>query len=136
MNRRLPPLILLLIVLAAGAYLLTQRSAPASADARAQQAALAYAKQYMVWQQGPTARTVYTGPMSGIRKPLEQVPASVRSDINLPGLLRRIHPNRRVQLVILRGVYNTLAPDEGVEMAGDVVVIVDARTNKVLFTMY
>jgi hypothetical protein len=38
-------------------------------------------------------------------------------------------------MVVLHGTYNTLPPDEGVDLTGDVVVLVDVRTNRVVLAM-
>lgn len=109
-------------------------SASSSSEAdRAGQAGLAYARQHLVWNSGPSIKSVHLTALRDLPPLLQtSVSPTVRPDVNVPDLMQRYGPDRRVALVVLTGVYNTLAPDEGVNVRGDMVVITDARTNRVL----
>ncbi|MBV9282456.1 MAG: hypothetical protein JOZ41_20450 [Chloroflexi bacterium] len=113
-------------------WLALTTSAPAPPD-RLTQAALAYSQQYIEWSRGPTVRSSQTVPLARLDGALARnVPPRVRRDVNVSDLLRRFGPRRRLGLVVLYGVYNSLPPDEGVEVNGDLAVLVDVATNRVL----
>jgi hypothetical protein len=61
-----------------------------------------------------------------------RVPAHVAQDVNVSDLIARYGPKHRVALVVLSGSYNSLPPDEGVPVTGDVVALVDQPSNRVL----
>jgi hypothetical protein len=128
---------LALLVLAAGAFLVYFLSASASTtQSRAQDAALTYARTEMIWAAGPTVQSVHVIPIHRLETTLRAtVPSSVRQDVNVQDLQRRYGPNKQIALVVLSGVYNSLAPDEGVEVHGDVVVLVDPQTDRVMLVM-
>lgn len=95
--------------------------------------ALRYGQQYMTWSSGPSVQSTHIVPLRGLEGALSAaVPPATRRSVNVSDLLRRYGPGRRVALVILHGVYNSLPPDEGVTVAGDVVVLVDVQSDRVL----
>ena len=90
----------------------------------------------MLWNSGPRVRSAQVLPLRLLPRDLaSSVSASVRQHVNVPDLLRRYGPNRQVVLVVLYGVYNSLPPDEGVEIRGDAITLVDPKTNRVLLLM-
>ena len=104
-----------------------------SAGSRAQQTGMDYAQQYFVWAHGPTAVSQQTLPLGRLPAALRTaVPPAVGQDINTDQLLQQYGPHRTVALDVLHGTYNSLPPDEGLELTGDVVVLVDVARNKVL----
>jgi hypothetical protein len=106
---------------------------PASSQSRVTTAALDYGRRYMVWSSGPTAQGTYVVPIGQLGAAVAQhVPPDVRQDVNVPDLVRRYGPRREVGLVILHGDFNSLPPDEGIISNGDVVVLVDVKSNRVL----
>lgn len=113
-------------------WFLRAASAP-SEESRAGQTAASYSQQQMVWTSGPTVSSVHILALRHLRPALAaSVPSQLRQDVNLGDLERRYGANRQVALVVLSGVYNSLPPDEGVNINGKVVVLVDVRTNRVL----
>jgi hypothetical protein len=129
MLRVLP--VLLLIIGGVAYYALA--SSP-SRSARIDQVALADARAQMVWSQGPTVQSTQILKLGQLSAALARsVPLRVAQDVNVQDLERRYGPQRTVALVVVNGVYNTLPPDEGVNLRGDAVVIVDVRTNRALF---
>jgi hypothetical protein len=120
------PLALLILAYAYSA-LTTSRQLHATA------VGLSYARGYMSWSYGPTVQSARIIPLKQLESALRtSVPTTVRQDVDVPGLVRHYGANRQVDLVVLSGTYNSLPPDEGVMVTGDVVELVDARTNKVL----
>lgn len=104
----------------------------------ATQAGLVYSRDAMEWYSGPQVRSAQVLPLRLLPRALvASVSARVRHDVNEPylNLLRRYGPNRQVALVILYGVYNSLPPDEGVEIRGDAITLVDPKTNRILLLM-
>lgn len=128
-------LLVLLVVAAGAAALIGYLAAPSapSTQARARATALAYVQKYMVWSNGPQVQTVRLLPVSSLPTALaSSVPPHVAQDVNVSDLQRRYGPTRRIALVVLNGVYNSLPPDEGVDIHGDIVVLVNVRPEKVL----
>lgn len=119
------------IVLAYVAYSAFAGSPGRSAAA---QAALRYAGTEMVWTQGPSIAHERTGTMGKLPRLLQTMAsASLHQDVNTADLIRRYGPHRPIDIIVLSGVYNSLPPDEGVNVRGEVLVLVDPRTNQVLF---
>jgi hypothetical protein len=119
------------IVLAFVAYSVFAGS---SGSSNATQAGLRYARAEMVWTHGPSIaheRTGATGALPALLPALANT--RLRKDVNTADLIRRYGPNRKVDIIVLSGVYNSLPPDEGVDVQGEVLVLVDAQTNRVLF---
>lgn len=88
----------------------------------------------MIWTSGPVVRRSDTLPLRRLSRVLAaEVSPTVASHVNVTDLLRRFGSGREVALVILTGGFNSLPPDEGVDMHGDVVVLLDAHTNTPLF---
>jgi hypothetical protein len=111
--------------------LLANRST--AAHDRAADAALQYAKQYMTWSQGPKVSSTHVVPLGGLSVALRRyVPAPLRDDVNAGQLSRTYGLKTKVSLIVLSGTFYSLPPDEGVNVNGDVVAIVDVRTNRVL----
>lgn len=133
-RRLLAPLVTLAVLLALGGWILWYLTGSGSVVTSASgQTALNYARSYMVWQAGPSLKSTQEIRMGQLSQTLARsVPASVRSGVNVGDLISRYGPNRQVDLVILSGTYNSLPPDEGVEINSDVVVLVDPRTNRVM----
>lgn len=105
-----------------------------SGGSNATQAGLRYARAEMVWTHGPSVahqRTGTTGMLPALLPALANT--TLRKDVNTADLIRRYGPNRKIDIIVLSGVYNSLPPDEGVDVQGEVLVLVDARTNRVLF---
>ncbi|MGH2441649.1 MAG: hypothetical protein ACRDFX_00600 [Chloroflexota bacterium] len=112
-------------------YVVAAVSAPGSKQF--DRTALAYSQQ-MVWQSGPNVRSTHVIRLHDLKTALHRyVFPRVASDVNTGDLIRRFGANRRVALVVLSGVYNSLPPDEGVMIHGQAVVLIDARTNHGLF---
>ena len=125
---------LLLVALCALLLWYALAASATSTQSRAADSALTYARQYMTWSSGPALQSTHTLPLRHLTSALTRyTPSRVARGVNVPDLLRRYGPNRQVALVVLYGVYNSLPPDEGVNVDGDVVLLVDARTNRVLF---
>jgi len=104
-----------------------------SAGFRAQQTGMDYAQQYFVWAHGPTVVSQQTLPLGRLPAALHSaVPVAVSQDVNTDQLLQQYGPHRTVALDVFHGTYNSLPPDEGLQLTGDVVVLVDVARNKVL----
>ena len=127
---------LILVAVAAlivGGALLALRFLHTNEHDAASQAAERYARATTVWSSGPTVRTVRLLRVRDLRAALRTAVAPrVASDVNVEDLARRVGANRRVALVVLYGVHDSLPPDEGVPVKGDVVAIVDTNGNRVL----
>ncbi|MGH2449368.1 MAG: hypothetical protein ACRDFS_12300 [Chloroflexota bacterium] len=95
-------------------------------------AALSYARRYMVWSAGPKVVSSEVVPLAHLGRTLSGVQPSVRQDLNAASIIKRYGAKRRVAQVILKGTYNSLPPDEGVEISGEVVVIVTVPDDRVL----
>jgi hypothetical protein len=107
-----------------------------SEQTRASHAGLVYAENTMGWLQGPSIRSAHEVRLGQIQSALvAYVSVPTRQDVNVPDLIRRYGSKRQVVLVVLTGTYNSLPPDEGVDVHGDVIEVVDARTNRVLLLM-
>lgn len=129
------------VVMLAGVFLvgiavygvLTYASARSSAGSRAEQTGINYAQQYFVWSNGPTVVSRQTLPLGRLPAALRSaVPVAVSQDVNTDQLLQQYGPHRTVALDVFHGTYNSLPPDEGLQLTGDVVVLVDVGRNKVL----
>jgi len=104
-----------------------------STQSRFADTALQYGQQYMTWSSGPSVQSTHIVPMQGLERALSvTVPPATRRSVNVSDLLLRYGPGHKVALVILHGIYNSLPPDEGVTVTGDVVVLVDVKSNRVL----
>jgi len=115
-----------------GLWFALSASATSTQD-RAGQAALSYAQQRLVWNSGPSVQSVHLVVLRKLRPALAaSVPPSTAQNVNLDDLIHRYGANRLVALVVLHGVYNSLPPDEGVNVNGDIVVLTDARTDRIL----
>lgn len=126
---------LLVVLVVVGAALFWYGlAAPAGSASSARQVALAAARSQMQWYSGPTVQSTYAIPLRQLQATLNRSvqPESVAQDVNVQDLIRQYGPNHRIILVVLLGVYNSLPPDEGMTIRGDVVVLVDARSNHVL----
>lgn len=124
-----------LVICGTLAWLILAASAPSAQD-RAAQAGLAYARTQMAWTSGPTLQTSHVTTLRSLRSVLiRTVPTGVQQDVNTRELIRQYGVNRRVALVIVNGVFNSLPPDEGVIVHGDAVVIVDMKTDQALLLM-
>jgi hypothetical protein len=116
------------------AYVAYSHFAGSSGGSAATQAALQYARTEMVWIQGPSVgheRTATMGALPALLRTLAST--SLRQDVNTADLIRRYGPHRPVDIIVLSGVYNSLPPDEGVNVQGEVLLLVDPRTDRVLF---
>lgn len=104
-----------------------------SEESRVDAAALSYARGNTVWTKGPAVRATRIVRLKDLNAALAATtPGSVRPHIAVSDLIRQYGPEREVGLVVLTGTYYTLPPDEGVNLNGNVVVLVDVKTNKVL----
>ncbi|HEX6506164.1 MAG TPA: hypothetical protein VF221_00880, partial [Chloroflexota bacterium] len=122
----------IIICLAAG-WLVYSASAGSSTSS-ATRAGIAYAQDTMEWTSGPTLTHARVARVRDLPAVLPQITgAALRQDVNTADLQRRYGPDRQVDLVVLSGVFNTLAPDEGVNVHGEVLAVVDVKTNRVLF---
>lgn len=131
---RLVVLLVLLMMLLGAGLVWYGLASPSTSAPGATQVALSYGRSEMQWFSGPTVQNTYTIPLRQLHATLERSvqPPNVVTDVNVPGLIRQYGPNHRIVLVVLYGVYNSLPPDEGAEVRGDAVVLVDARTSHVL----
>jgi len=137
-RRRIPSIrplavgVLLAIVLVVALIVITS-SGGSSQTSAVDQVALSYAERQMVFNSGPEVRSTHTLLLRNLSHALATYTRrSVAKDVNVRDLIRRFGANRRVTLVVLSAVYNTLPPDEGVVVNGQVVVLVDTRTNRPL----
>ncbi len=85
----------------------------------------------MIWLHGPTLQSSKIVPIAQITAVLARTP-SLRHNINTSDLQRRFGPAHRLAVVILNGTYNSLPPDEGVNLTANVVVLLDVPDNRVL----
>ncbi len=137
-SSRLPLAFALIVLgLVVGVGLLWYGLSPSSPPLNsATQAGLVYSRDYMLWKSGPRVRSAQVLPLRLLPRALAaSVSVSVRRHVNVRDLLRRYGPNRQVALIVLYGVYNSLPPDEGVEIRGDAITLVDPKTNRVLLLM-
>jgi 4-amino-4-deoxy-L-arabinose transferase-like glycosyltransferase len=114
-------------------YLALQPASTASTQ-RFDQVALTYANSQIVWVNGPTVQSTQILPLRRLAAVLQAtVHPHVAQDVNTRDLIRRFGANRQVALVVLSGDFNSLPPDEGVTLNGQVVVLVDVHQNRALF---
>ena len=124
---------LLILLLGAGLAWFVVSASATSSQNRAGAAAMSYARTTMVWSSGPGVHSVQVVPLRNLAATLRaSAPSALQQDVNVADLIRRVGPDRRVALVLLSGTYNTLPPDEGVIVNGEVAAIVDLKTNRVL----
>jgi hypothetical protein len=108
--------------------------AGSSGSNKATQAGLAYARSEMVWIHGPSIVHARTGTIGDLPALLPSMAnTTLRQDVNTRDLIRQYGPERKVDIIVLSGVYNSLPPDEGVNVQGEALVLVDVENNKVLF---
>jgi hypothetical protein len=115
-------------------YVVHSTVAGSSGGSAATQAGLQYARTEMVWIHGPSIaheRTATMGALPALLRTLAST--SLRKDVNTADLIRRYGPHRRIDIIVLSGVYNSLPPDEGVNVQGEVLILVDPQTDRVLF---
>jgi hypothetical protein len=126
-------LFLISLVGAAGVAVVGYEIVHSSSDAqqRATQAGLDYSRNTMIWEKGPQVQSSTVVPMHSLRNALMSAPQSVH-DINVSDLIKQYGKNRQVDLVVLSGKFNTLPPGEGVDIYGQVVVLVDMKTRRAL----
>jgi hypothetical protein len=87
----------------------------------------------MVWVSGPTIQSTHLVTAEGLPSALRQfVPLPVRADVNVQDLIRRYGARHQFTLILLRGTYNSLPPDEGIDIHGDVVELVDRQGRRVV----
>jgi hypothetical protein len=124
-----------LVICGALAWIILAASPPTSQD-RAAQAGLSYARTQMAWTSGPTLQSSHVTTLRSLGSVLARtVPVNVQQDVNTGELIQQYSANRRVALVIVTGVFNSLPPDEGIIVHGDVVVIVDMKNDRPLLLM-
>ena len=133
-RRILPVAVLLAAVFGiTGGLFLVISSQSATPGTQIGPAALAAARNQMEWMSGPTLQATYTVPLRRLEKTLRSaVPRHVADDVNVAGLRQQYGPERRIGLAVLRGVFDSLPPGEGVIVHGNVVVLVDIKTNHVI----
>jgi hypothetical protein len=132
--RWLPPIIALFLICVPLAALAVSSLGSSSPDPLAQ-AAVAYARQQIIWDSGPTVTSVHVFPLRQLRQNLDaHAPPRVTADVNVSDLLRRYGPNVQTALVVLHGSFNSLPPGEGVTLH-DAIVLLNARTKKGFFLM-
>jgi hypothetical protein len=108
--------------------------AGAPAGSKAAQAGLRYARAEMVWTHGPSVVHARVGTIGDLPTLLPSLAnTTLRQDVNTRDLIRQYGPRRKVDIIVLSGVYNSLPPDEGVNVQGEALVLVDVESNKVLF---
>ncbi len=131
-----PLIALAAIVLLSALVLFVQAGIVNSRQNSLTQAALTYGRRQMVWIKGPAAVSTHVIKLRNLRKDLRaEVPPSVWQDVNVAELLRQYGPSKQVGLVVLSGVFNSLPPDEGVDVHADVVVLVNVRTDRGFYLM-
>jgi hypothetical protein len=87
----------------------------------------------MAWSQAPSVRLTRTLQVRDLEPLLRRtVTRQVAADVNVADLERVYGADRRVVLLVLHGVFNSLPPDEGVIVNGDVVELVDPTNDHVL----
>jgi hypothetical protein len=133
-TRLIAALFLIAVVLAAAIAIAGYEIVHSSSDAqqRATQTGLDYSRNTMIWEKGPQVQSSAVVPMHSLPHALLSAPQSVQHDINVSDLIKQYGRNRLVDLVLLRGKFNTLPPGEGVDIYGQVVVLVDMKTRRVL----
>ncbi|MDQ2745093.1 MAG: hypothetical protein M3Z66_22740 [Chloroflexota bacterium] len=101
------------------------------------QIGLDYTRHYMVWESGPSLVSTHTLALRQLSAAMRSsLPLPTQHDVNVPDLIHRYGANRSVDMVVVRGVFNSLPPDEGIVVRGTVVVLVDGRSNRVLFMTF
>lgn len=130
-SRLVLPVAVLVLALFAGLtiYRATQNNEANLAGQTAQN----YASSTTSWISGPTVRSVRIVQVRDLTSALRtMVPPGIAADVNVGDLAHRVGARHRVALVVLYGVHNSLPPDEGVNVNGDVVAVVDTTGNRVL----
>jgi hypothetical protein len=108
------------------------RSVDVSGQAQATQTGLQYSRTTMAWERGPTVAWSRLVRLGGLDAALQSVHLAGRHDVNTAALIHRYGKERQVDLVVLQGRFNTLPPDEGINVNGQVVVLVDMKTRHVI----
>jgi hypothetical protein len=135
-SRLTAPVLLIAASVLAGAIILGVQAAQSgveSAQQRATQTALTYSKNTMVWEKGPSVQSSRVIPLNHLAAHVKTLKGTVRHDVNTGSLIQRFGAARAVDFVVLYGKFNTLPPDEGVDVYAQVLVLVDMRTRHVLF---
>jgi hypothetical protein len=126
----LTAVVLLLLII--GGWLSVSAFGTSRQDQVVQQG-LAYAERQMVWSSGPSVQSTHSILTDYLTAALQRyVPLPVRADVNAQDFIRRHGLHRRYLLIVLYGTYNSLPPDEGVEVHGDVVELVDPKSRRVV----
>jgi hypothetical protein len=125
-------LVAVLLAVLAGQLIWSQTH---SSSDPARQAALRYATHVMVWSSGPSVTESRLIRFRDLQAALKTVTPRLRADVNVPDLLSQYGPNRKVEMVILSGTYDSLPPGEGVELHGEVLVLINPKTNHPLYLM-
>jgi hypothetical protein len=136
-SRLLLPTVLLALCLVAGAVLLTvqvEGSTPSSVQ-RATQAGLLDARTTMVWESGPVVQSSRVIRLGQLGQYVRILGTPVRNDVSVSSLIRQYRADRPVDFVVLFGKYNTLPPDEGVDVHGQALALVDMKTDTTLYLM-
>jgi hypothetical protein len=135
-SRLTPPLVLIAACIVAGLVVLGVQAAQSgteSAQQRATQVALQHGRNTMVWETGPTVQSSRELPLSGLAAAVKTLKGTVRHDVNAGELVHQYGAARKVDFVVLYGKFNTLPPNEGVDLYAQVLVLVDMKTQRVLF---
>lgn len=133
LRRRLLIPVVALVLIATPLLWLALSSRASGGESPDASAALAYARQQMVWIQGPHVRSVHTVPLNRLEGALAAyAPPNIRNDVNVSELVHRYGPRLDVAVVMLSGDFNSLPPDEGVVLH-DAIVLVNARTHGAFF---
>lgn len=126
-------LLLISLVGAAGVAVVGYEIVHSSSNAQqATQAGLDFSRNTMIWEKGPQVQSSTVVPMHSLPHALMSAPQSVRHDVNVSDLIKQYGKNRQVDLVVLSGKFNTLPPGEGVDIFGQVIVLVDMKTRRAL----
>ncbi len=133
---RLEAAILLFVVCLAAAWF-TVLAPLLNAPTNTAQIGLDYTRHYMVWESGPSLVSSHTLALRQLGAAMHSsLPPPTQHDVNVPDLIHRYGANRSVDMVVVHGVFNSLPPDEGVVVRGTVVVLVDARSTRVLLMTF
>lgn len=120
------------MLIVGGGIALVLANRPESDAQKAADAAVAYGRTEMLWQKGPAATSTRLVPLRKLASTLERsTSASIAPHVNVPSLIERYGPNHRVAIVVLSGEFNSLPPDEGVELT-TAVAIVDVPSDHVI----
>lgn len=125
-------LLSVVVVAAVAVVLITTFIGGGSSDTPGQ-IALRDARTQLVWNRGPFLKGTYPTTMADLQRTLDRyLPAHVAQDVDVAELRKTYGPTRRIDVVALTGVFNTLPPDEGVTAPGTVVALVDPLRKHVI----